>query len=416
MKKLILPLVWPLISFGQVNPGIGDMMPRIAVKNIYNYKSSSLRLSDLKGKLLILDFFSTWCTACIKSLPALDSLQNRFAQKLQVIIIAGEPLEKIEAFRKKNKIFQSIHLPVVTGDTILNKLFPHKLIPHEVWIDAGGIIKAITGDEEITEINVAAMIAGKDLNLPLKKDIMDFDYHKPLIADGNGGDETNLLYRSLWAGRLPGLPSGEGHTKNSNTVRHYFINHTALTLYWQALHFISNRVILELKDADRYIYSPGVSEYWKDTNLYTYELTIPARASKKEFQSLMISDLNRYLHLSGSMELRTIKCYALVRHSNNSLLNTKGLKPSLNLIDSLGLWQFVNQPLSEIITILNNVNAPSPGKPIILDETGFTGNIDIEIPDSVMYNPFLLKEFLYKYGLSLIPVERQIEMFVLKNQ
>jgi thiol-disulfide isomerase/thioredoxin len=34
------------------------------------------------GKLMILDFWATWCGACISKFPKLDSLQKKYADKL----------------------------------------------------------------------------------------------------------------------------------------------------------------------------------------------------------------------------------------------------------------------------------------------------------------------------------------------
>ena len=43
-------------------------------------------ISEFKGKVLVLDFYATWCTPCRKSVPHLIALQNKFGdQGLQVI-------------------------------------------------------------------------------------------------------------------------------------------------------------------------------------------------------------------------------------------------------------------------------------------------------------------------------------------
>ena len=51
---------------------IGDKVPDIEFKNIINYKSKTARLSDFKGKLVILDFWGTWCTSCIAAFPKME--------------------------------------------------------------------------------------------------------------------------------------------------------------------------------------------------------------------------------------------------------------------------------------------------------------------------------------------------------
>jgi thiol-disulfide isomerase/thioredoxin len=409
--------LWPLLSATQQPLSVGDRMPQIKVGNIINYPVSKIQLSSLQDKLVIIDFFATWCTACIKSLPKLDSLQQQFGGKLQVLIVTSESPGKIEAFKKKNKLFARCSLPIVAGDTVFKKLFPHLLLPHEVWIDANGLINAITSDKEITAANISAMIAGAPLHLPLKKDRLDFDSRKPLLQDGNGGDENDLLYRSVWAGRLQGMSTREGRVSERNATRYFYINTPVLSLYKKVLGFASNRVILEVQDPARYILPSGASEEWLDSNLYTYELTVPAQTNKKQLQALFLNDLNRYLHLSGSMELRQMKCWAVVNtRSNDAAFITKGLQPNLTYVDTSASWLFISQPMSEIVASFNDLNTPAPDQLIILDETGFTGNADMEIPAAAMHNLILLHIVLRRYGLSLVPVEREIEMLVLKEQ
>ena len=44
---------------------IGDKVPDVEFENVINYSDKKVRLSDFKGKLMILDFWATWCTSCI---------------------------------------------------------------------------------------------------------------------------------------------------------------------------------------------------------------------------------------------------------------------------------------------------------------------------------------------------------------
>lgn len=72
--------------------------------------------SDFKGKVLVLDFYATWCEPCRVSIPHLVGLQDKYAdQGLQVIgLNVGGPgdEEKVPAFAKEF----SIQYPLATPD------------------------------------------------------------------------------------------------------------------------------------------------------------------------------------------------------------------------------------------------------------------------------------------------------------
>jgi thiol-disulfide isomerase/thioredoxin len=59
----------------------------IPTAEIKNGDGQAAKLSDLKGKPLLVNFWATWCVPCIKELPTLDALAARDADKLQVVLV-----------------------------------------------------------------------------------------------------------------------------------------------------------------------------------------------------------------------------------------------------------------------------------------------------------------------------------------
>ena len=64
----------------------------------------SLRLSDFRGKFVMLDFWGTWCAPCLNELPHLKKLSQSFSEELKVIGLAHDDPRNLADFVKENKI------------------------------------------------------------------------------------------------------------------------------------------------------------------------------------------------------------------------------------------------------------------------------------------------------------------------
>jgi len=184
MKKIILSIVLAVLCLffrvaGQEKSlptglKIGDNMPDVKITNILNSRYKTARPSDYKGKLILLDFWSTWCSSCIAGFPHLDSLQREFAGRIQVLLVNAkkegdtERGVRIVLDRMKSWSDRPFKLPVVLQDTSVSRNFTFRTIPHCIWIGPDGRIIAITGKEEVTAVNIAKALTGGPFALPVK--------------------------------------------------------------------------------------------------------------------------------------------------------------------------------------------------------------------------------------------------------
>jgi len=131
--------------------------------NLLNHNEATARLSQFRDKLVILDFWATWCSACTARFPHLDSLQEEFKNSLEVILVnsssTGDTRLKIQNFlSKQDSLGNSIRLKIATEDQQAKKLFPGQFLPYCAWIDQNGKLLAVTNSDFITRENIKKLL------------------------------------------------------------------------------------------------------------------------------------------------------------------------------------------------------------------------------------------------------------------
>lgn len=147
-----------LVVFSSLQPTIvkiGDKVPIVSNNAVLFYNEPTIDLPDLNNdKIVILDFWSTWCRSCIRSFPRLDTLQKLHPDKVQIIPVTKQRAETIEAFWMANEVTQGVSLPTIVGDTTLSVMFPYQGVPHIVWIDRAGRFRGSSKANQINEQNI----------------------------------------------------------------------------------------------------------------------------------------------------------------------------------------------------------------------------------------------------------------------
>jgi len=114
-------------------------------------KGAPVSLEQWRGKVVVLNFWATWCPPCREEMPALMRYQQRFAANgIQVVGIALDATDKVAAFGSELQV----NYPLLVGGTELFKLMTALgnragALPFTVIIDrkgnfAGGHLGALT--------------------------------------------------------------------------------------------------------------------------------------------------------------------------------------------------------------------------------------------------------------------------------
>jgi thiol-disulfide isomerase/thioredoxin len=125
-------------STRQTGVMVGQEAPSFRLTSL---DGKEVSLSDLRGKIVLLDFWATWCGPCRLSMPQLDSLQQEYAQDLVLLAInLQESPETVRGYTHSRNL-KSIVL--LDSDGTVGGTYKSQQIPMQVLIDQEGVIRHV---------------------------------------------------------------------------------------------------------------------------------------------------------------------------------------------------------------------------------------------------------------------------------
>lgn len=385
---------------------VGEKIPNLTIGKLINSPIPSVNLADFKGKVLVFDFWTTWCGACIEEMPEVAKLRRECGDRLQVITVTSQSEQVVSKFLQRNELARKQYLTIAMQDTVLSQLFPHVSYPHIIWINPDGVYLGATTQFDLNQKTVDQIfITGRATFTDPKNDNLTYDENKPLFVEGNGGNAV-YKYRCLLTGYTPGLPSMCGICADSLGVRIRATNVGLNTLILRSLNFSPaqyghNRFYIE-KPLDTLVISTARE------NLFCFELYGQGYSRKRTGQE-MLDYLEHYFGFKASVQRRAARCLVLRSLGDHSQLLYFGRDSLDNISDKTTKTKFIR---GGVITTFTTFLDRVPGNLPVIDQSGIAGRISMEFDSSQLSDLVSLNRQLSKYGLKLSEEERPLDMIV----
>lgn len=434
---------------------VGDKVPDVEFSSVRNYNGVNKKLSDFRGKYIILDFWDRTCTSCIEGMPKMERLQEQFNEDLQILLVTRNNENGLANLFQNSAIVKNVKLPMVLNDSVLTRqLFPYQYLPRHIWIDKNGIVIAITQASEATASNISKMIAGEPLQLTKREDIVDekeleemFSEQSSLLSASNSkylpflcyyysGDyipnDSNLKASggsrsySLLMKRIDGakeydvmfLIDGIGKETGMR-----LINTNLKNLYRFAYGYggdqryrIPGKLIIEPGVFEEEPADPSAYNKWADEMSFCYETRFPEFSSYKVPDRIR-SDLEAYFGVTAIKEERPLTCYVFYRDTCSGSLNYANENEPSYYVDR-GNEEGMLYSNMQFLDIFNQImySHASDKAPPIINETGLTSE---KLTMTLHINKFKdmaqLQQELRQYGLGIREEKRKIQVLVLKK-
>jgi thiol-disulfide isomerase/thioredoxin len=138
----------------------GARLPEIGLQDLAGHR---VDLASLKGKVVLVDFWASWCAPCKQEMPVLERLYQKYKDRGLVVVGVSVDQEgtNVGAFLKQLKV----SFPIVhdKGHDVANRFKPPRM-PSSYIVDRNGVVRNVhggfrAGDDATIEGEITKLLA-----------------------------------------------------------------------------------------------------------------------------------------------------------------------------------------------------------------------------------------------------------------
>ena len=358
---------------------IGQTAPELNIEKYLQAPEGEKSLSALKGNVVVLEFWATWCAPCVAEIPHLNQLSEEFRDKqVQFISITDEDEDVIAPFLKRQEMKSWIGLDT---DRSAFEAYGVRGIPRTFLIDQKGTIATSLHPVGLSSDMIKKVIKGEKIERP--------KLPKPKTVENEG---TDPIFKISIA------PTDKEGGRSSSSISKGYRKWEAES---RTLHQALGRA-----------YGVPTTRILGPETLLESRYEISVRLPIDQFELLFQQALTASLQLRVSNQKKSVEVFVLTAGEDSA----EKLKPSVMgsggsmTMGGHGKIKTMNGEISRLAQSLESVL-----ERIVEDGTGIEGKYDWEItydeddPNSVLA---ALKEQL---GLRIRKEQREIEFLIVND-